>query len=115
MAATTSSAFSAPSIFKRGKGPAVASMSSSVNTFLAFAFCTLALRAAAASGLLFASPGSSEVEVDAAGAPAGGEDFWAKLRPEVARSMAPDSAQPRVEKPVRMSALGYRVVRRRKR
>jgi hypothetical protein len=107
IAATTSSAFSAPSIFKRGRRPAVASMSSSVKTFLAFAaFCALVLRAAAARGLLLVSPPEAS-EVEAAGSEvvaAGGEAFWAKLKPEDARSTAP-STQHRVEELVRMSAL----------
>src|ERR1035441_7610977 len=51
IAVITSSAFSAPSIFKRGRGPAVASMSSSVTTFLTCAAFSLVLRAAAARGL----------------------------------------------------------------
>jgi hypothetical protein len=38
MAAMISSEFSVPSIFKRGKGPDQASMSSSLKTFLAWAF-----------------------------------------------------------------------------
>ena len=50
IAATTSSAFSAPTIFRRGKGPAETSMSSSVKTFLACAgFSPLVLFAAAAT------------------------------------------------------------------
>jgi hypothetical protein len=91
-------------------------MSSSVKTFLAFAvFCALALRAAAARGLLLVSPEASEVEV--AGSEvvaAGGEDFCPKLKLENARSTAP-STQHRVEKRVRMSVLGYRAVGKPKR
>jgi len=92
-------------------------MSSSVKTFLAFAaFCALVLRAAAARGLLPVSPPEAS-EVEAAGSEvvaAGGEAFWAKLKPEDARSTAP-STQHRVEELVRMSALGYRAVGKRKR
>src|SRR5579871_2711071 len=49
MAVTISSPFSGPSILRRGSGPAVASISSSVNTFLAWAgFAFFACLAAAA-------------------------------------------------------------------
>jgi hypothetical protein len=100
IAATTSSAFSAPSIFKRGRGPAVASMSSSVKTFLAFAaFCDLVLPQPQPED--DCSPEASEVVA------AGGEAFWAKLKPEDTRSTAP-STQHGVEELGRLSALGYR-------
>jgi hypothetical protein len=82
-------------------------MSSSVKTFLAFAaFCDLVLPQPQPED--DCSPEASEVE--AAGSEvvaAGGEAFWAKLKPEDTRSTAP-STQHGVEELGRLSALGYR-------